>query len=485
MIDKRIYHGKSKGVGKMRISMLILSTFLFLFLGQTGLYAQTSILASGGDNSGSGGSVSYSVGQVFYTTNTGTSGSVEQGVQHPFEFYGTPSLIINKPLGQGWTWFSLNVNDGSMNINDVLASLNPTELDYIKNQTESATYYNSTGWDGTLLQLNNTEMYKIKLSQVDQLDFEGVPVDPGTNPIIINTGWNWIGYTPQGNQDLELALIPLNPINNEYIKNQTLSSTYYSGFGWFGRLTDLYPLDGYMLKATSDGILTYPYPGIIPKTPFVDDNITGLDFGPALNTHFFEYNGSLTAKVIIDGNNVGSEDNHLYVFVGNENRGKARGKLFSPTGQYVYNIMIHSNKENNETVSFRFYNNSQDKWYGFSETISFEADMIMADAYDPFELKNGSSLETNFMNDNGFSFEVYPNPFMGILDISFTNPEHQKVRLSLFDSYGRKVRIIEERPYPPGTYNVEWDSQNIPNGMYFIRMETKDYVKNLKVVKVK
>jgi hypothetical protein len=41
---------------------------------------------AGGEATGSGGSVSYSVGQVVYTTNTGINGSVAQGVQQPYEF---------------------------------------------------------------------------------------------------------------------------------------------------------------------------------------------------------------------------------------------------------------------------------------------------------------------------------------------------------------------------------------------------------------
>lgn len=59
---------------------------LFLWgLGLTGLRAQEAILTTGGEASGSGGTVSYSVGQVVYTTNIGTNGSVAQGVQQPFE----------------------------------------------------------------------------------------------------------------------------------------------------------------------------------------------------------------------------------------------------------------------------------------------------------------------------------------------------------------------------------------------------------------
>ena len=69
----------------MRHKRLKLSAILLLGLGLTGLQAQESVNATGGDSSGSGGSASYSVGQVIYTTNTGTNGSVAQGVQQPFE----------------------------------------------------------------------------------------------------------------------------------------------------------------------------------------------------------------------------------------------------------------------------------------------------------------------------------------------------------------------------------------------------------------
>jgi len=69
----------------MRHKQLKLGIVLLLGLGLTGLQAQESVNATGGNASGSGGTASYSVGQVVYTTNTGTSGSVTQGVQQPYE----------------------------------------------------------------------------------------------------------------------------------------------------------------------------------------------------------------------------------------------------------------------------------------------------------------------------------------------------------------------------------------------------------------
>jgi len=49
--------------------------------------AQDSVNASGGFLTGSGGSISYSVGQLVYTMNTNSAGTVGQGVQQPFEFF--------------------------------------------------------------------------------------------------------------------------------------------------------------------------------------------------------------------------------------------------------------------------------------------------------------------------------------------------------------------------------------------------------------
>ena len=59
--------------------------FLAVILLANFAQAQQATTASGGDAIGSGGSVAYSVGQIVYTTNTSTTGSVAQGVQQAYE----------------------------------------------------------------------------------------------------------------------------------------------------------------------------------------------------------------------------------------------------------------------------------------------------------------------------------------------------------------------------------------------------------------
>ena len=75
-----------------------LTSVAFLLLSLGGLHAQENAVAAGGEATGPGGSVSYSVGQVVYTTATGTNGSAAQGVQQPYEIYvitGVTETSIN------------------------------------------------------------------------------------------------------------------------------------------------------------------------------------------------------------------------------------------------------------------------------------------------------------------------------------------------------------------------------------------------------
>ena len=69
----------------MRQKRLNFSILLLISIGLTKLNAQDVVTASGGNASGSGGSISYTVGQVVYTSNKSSSGSISQGVQQPYE----------------------------------------------------------------------------------------------------------------------------------------------------------------------------------------------------------------------------------------------------------------------------------------------------------------------------------------------------------------------------------------------------------------
>jgi hypothetical protein len=68
----------------MNKSLTVLIAFCIFGPG-TEILAQNAVSASGGNASGSEGSVSYTAGQIFYNTIVGSNGTVVQGVQQPYE----------------------------------------------------------------------------------------------------------------------------------------------------------------------------------------------------------------------------------------------------------------------------------------------------------------------------------------------------------------------------------------------------------------
>ncbi len=60
-------------------------TIISFLLTSVAAVSQQSVVSSGADVVNDIGSISYSVGQVVYSTNSGISGSISQGVQQPYD----------------------------------------------------------------------------------------------------------------------------------------------------------------------------------------------------------------------------------------------------------------------------------------------------------------------------------------------------------------------------------------------------------------
>ncbi|MGB9745798.1 MAG: T9SS type A sorting domain-containing protein [Bacteroidales bacterium] len=56
-------------------------------------WSQHVFVSSGGSSSQTGGTVSYSLGQIFYTVASGSTGHAFQGIQLPYEIYQITDII--------------------------------------------------------------------------------------------------------------------------------------------------------------------------------------------------------------------------------------------------------------------------------------------------------------------------------------------------------------------------------------------------------
>jgi hypothetical protein len=390
----------------------------------------------------------------------------------PFELDYPATISIDNSFVTGWNWFSVNAQGEDMSLGHLLSCAN--ETDFIMNQSLSATYYADAGWHGSLEDaggLDPASLYKIKVLDPCGINYAGIPLDPSSESLSLVPGWNWIGYLPQCVVSVADALSSLTLQNGDYIKNQTESATYYEGFGWFGSLVELTPGEGYMLRKNTADILQYP------DCPSAENGVKKhmsayiIESDSLLNPHQFQYNGTVTSEVYVDGVPAGGADDLVMAHVDDETRGVMPGLYFQPKQSYVYPLMLYSNLAEGDTLSFKYYDADQDRWYQCLETLVFTDDMVAADAFDAFELHVSTvSVPEDPARETSLSLDVSPNPFSDQLHIKITIVERSIARLTLFDIMGRMIEILDERTLVPGTYSIDWDASGFSDGIYMLQL---------------
>lgn len=84
----------------------------------------------------------------------------------------------------------------------------------------------------------------------------------------------------------------------------------------------------------------------------------------------------------------------------------------------------------------------------------------------------------------------FPNPFNPSTEIGFTLPEASNVKISVFDSIGREIRVLTEGAYDAGEHRVTWDGrdqqgQPVATGTYLYQLRAGNQAFTRTMVMVK
>lgn len=82
---------------------------------------------------------------------------------------------------------------------------------------------------------------------------------------------------------------------------------------------------------------------------------------------------------------------------------------------------------------------------------------------------------------------VYPNPFQELAHIRFRVREASPVLISVRDLKGTLLRVLTNKEYPAGEFQLEWDGKDpsgrqLPAGIYLITMVVRNTIDNCKIV---
>jgi len=102
----------------------------------------------------------------------------------------------------------------------------------------------------------------------------------------------------------------------------------------------------------------------------------------------------------------------------------------------------------------------------------------------------GLSLEENQIPDSYGLGQNYPNPFNPGTQIEFQLPEAAKVRLTIYNLLGQKVRLLVDANYEAGYQRVHWDGRDdfgntVSAGIYLYELVAGNFVSTKKMVMMK
>ncbi len=79
----------------------------------------------------------------------------------------------------------------------------------------------------------------------------------------------------------------------------------------------------------------------------------------------------------------------------------------------------------------------------------------------------------------------YPNPFNPSTQITYTVPKATNVTIKVYDVLCREIAVLVNERKQPGEYNVTWNAEGVPSGVYFYRLVAGDFIETRKMVVVK
>ena len=76
----------------------------------------------------------------------------------------------------------------------------------------------------------------------------------------------------------------------------------------------------------------------------------------------------------------------------------------------------------------------------------------------------------------------FPNPFNPSTTIRYGLPQKSQVTLTVFNTLGQQVAVLQNGEQGAGYHEVRFDGKNLSSGVYFYRLEAGSFVQTRKLV---
>ncbi|MCF8299238.1 MAG: T9SS type A sorting domain-containing protein [Saprospiraceae bacterium] len=407
-----------------------------------------------------------------FTVNDADDIAVSGYQERSFTAPGYPLITVSRQLFPGWEWISLNVTLEDMSLNNVLASLEES-AQHCKSQTQASLFYDDLGWYGSMISINNFELYQISLIEPAIWEVTGLPVDPQSTVYQFYQGWNFISYSPQTPEEINYALANLGNDGNT-IHSQTAFADYIPDVGWVGTLNTLEPLAGYKLEIQNATTFTFPLPS--------DNIFTGSDpeWIHEFDYRAYECNGTMvlsTEDHVLPGK--------IYALCNGEIRGCSETLILDDVlGRNFYVLMVYGNPSSEEEYTLFYQYPDTKTMYELDYSFIFQPGMKAGNFLFPIIITLPEEEHYELPEFN-HELTIFPNPFNPETTINFNLTVQSNIKLDIYNLKGQFVETLVNSTLPAGTHTCTWNPQSTSSGIYFLKAQINDQLQIKKLTLIK
>jgi len=205
------------------------------------------------------------------------------------------------------------------------------------------------------------------------------------------------------------------------------------------------------------------------------------------------HNESAVSSITVDENGVVPVELSSFTAVLNKSKVELNWVTATETNNYGFELERKADDEW-RTIGFVEGNgtSSEEKYYSFTDDLSSfssnqkifyrikQIDLDGTFKYSEIVNVDYSPLPLDFVLEQNF-----PNPFNPSTKIKYSVPEFSHVQIIVYDALGTETAVLVNEQKQPGTYELNFEGQNLSSGVYIYRLKANGNILSRKMLLMK